>query len=119
MRALEKSHDRHSPLARTERRVRETRGGGSSGWPTSAAVRIHASTTRRASHGRRASSQIPSLPRPRESISEPNTRYVTHPPPTHLSRTPSTGSVVDRRTRMRPSILTDMFWSVVNLIVAL
>ena len=36
-----------------------------------------------------------------------------------LSRTPSTGSVVDRRTRMRPSILTDMFWSVVNLIVAL
>jgi hypothetical protein len=36
-----------------------------------------------------------------------------------LSRTPSTGSVVNRRTRMRPSILTDMFWSVVNLIVAL
>lgn len=36
-----------------------------------------------------------------------------------LPRTPSTGSVVDRRTRMRPSILTDMFWSVVNLIVAL
>ena len=36
-----------------------------------------------------------------------------------LSRTPSTGSVVNRRTRMRPSILTDMFWSVVNLIAAL
>ena len=31
----------------------------------------------------------------------------------------STGSVVDRRTVWRPSILTDMFWSVVNLIVAL
>ena len=30
----------------------------------------------------------------------------------------SGGSVVNRRTRMRPSILTDMFWSVVNLIVA-
>lgn len=31
----------------------------------------------------------------------------------------STGSVVDRRTVWRPSILADMFWSVVNLIVAL
>ena len=84
--AAEKSHERHSPRARTERRCvrREaTDPRGREGCPTSATVRIHASTPRRASHGRRASSrEIPSLPRPRESVSEPNTRYVTHPPST-------------------------------------
>jgi len=58
--------------------------------------------------------QIP-LPRPREQPATPaDATSHRHPP-----EPDSTGSVVDRRTVWRPSILADMFWSVVNLIVAL
>ena len=61
----------------------------------------------------RVPTQIP-LPRPL-APQHPLTQPRTDAPP----EPGSTGSVVDRRTVWRPSILTDMFWSVVNLIVAL
>ena len=66
---------------------------------------------RRASRPPRSRSRAPRDEQPATPADATSHRHPPEPD--------STGSVVDRRTVWRPSILADMFWSVVNLIVAL